>query len=188
MTIMQTRYSLTLGLTAILMSGCGDSSTQTTSSTPPSSSSSSAPPASPATEQPAAKPSAPVAGEPQATTAPQATTEPQAVPVPQQDGPAPDSQATASSSAPSAELQLAQNSGCLACHSVEKKLVGPAWRDVAARYRDDSGAQARLVVKVSEGGKGNWTDVTGGVGMPPYGTRVKAEDIAQLVQFILSLK
>jgi cytochrome c len=86
-----------------------------------------------------------------------------------------------------AELALARKSGCLACHSVESKVVGPAWRDVAARYRDDTGARDRLIEKVKKGGKGNWTDVTGGVPMPPYSPRVADADIDSLVDFILSL-
>jgi cytochrome c len=87
-----------------------------------------------------------------------------------------------------AGLALARKSGCLACHSVEHKVVGPAWRDVAARYRDDDGARARLIAKVKKGGKGNWTDVTGGVPMPPYSPRVADADIETLVDFVLSLK
>lgn len=85
-------------------------------------------------------------------------------------------------------LALARKSGCLACHSVEHKVVGPAWRDVAARYRDDAGARQRLIAKVKTGGKGNWTDVTGGVPMPPYSPRVADADIENLVDFVLSLK
>jgi cytochrome c len=84
-------------------------------------------------------------------------------------------------------LELAKKSGCLACHSVEKKVVGPAWKDVAAKYKGDAGAKARLVEKVKKGGKGNWTAVTGGAPMPPYSPRVKDEDIAKLVDFVLGL-
>ena len=47
---------------------------------------------------------------------------------------------------------LAQKSGCLACHSVEKKVIGPAYKDVAAKYKGDKGAEARLVAKVKAGG------------------------------------
>lgn len=86
------------------------------------------------------------------------------------------------------ELKLAQRSGCLMCHQIDKKVIGPAWRDVAKRYRDDPTAETKLIAKVVEGGKGNWTDVTGGAAMPPYGTRVAPEDIAKLVRFVLSLK
>jgi len=85
-------------------------------------------------------------------------------------------------------LDLARKSGCLACHSVEKKVVGPAWSDVADRYRNDDGARARLIAKVKSGGKGNWLQVTGGVPMPPYSPRVADADIEALVDFVLSLE
>jgi len=86
-----------------------------------------------------------------------------------------------------AALGLAKKSGCLACHSVEKKVVGPAWQDVSARYKGDEDAKALLVAKVKAGGKGNWTEVTGGVPMPPYSPRVADADIETLVDFVLSL-
>lgn len=82
---------------------------------------------------------------------------------------------------------LAQKSGCTACHAIDKKVVGPAWADVAAKYKGDSGAKAQLVNKVKTGGKGNWTEVTGGVPMPPYSPRVSDADIEKLVDFVLSL-
>ena len=87
----------------------------------------------------------------------------------------------------SADLELAKKSGCLACHSVEKKVVGPAWKDVAAKYKGDAGARDALVAKVKAGGKGNWTEVTGGVPMPPYSPRVADADIETLVDFVLNL-
>lgn len=83
--------------------------------------------------------------------------------------------------------ELAQRNGCFACHAIDRKVVGPPWRDVAARYRGDAGARERLIAKVHTGGKGNWTDVTGGVMMPPYSPRVSDPDIAALVDFILAL-
>lgn len=83
--------------------------------------------------------------------------------------------------------ELAQRSGCFACHAIDRKVVGPPWRDVAARYRGDASARERLIAKVHTGGKGNWTDVTGGVMMPPYSPRVADADIAALVDFILAL-
>ena len=86
-----------------------------------------------------------------------------------------------------ADLELAKKSGCLACHSVEKKVVGPAWKDVAAKYKGDAGARDALVAKVKAGGKGNWTEVTGGVPMPPYSPRVADADIETLVDFVLNL-
>ena len=84
-----------------------------------------------------------------------------------------------------ADLDLAKKSGCLACHSVDKKVVGPAWKDVAAKY--SAGDKAALVAKVKKGGKGAWNDVTGGVPMPPYSPRVSDANIETLVDFILAL-
>ncbi|HXZ48947.1 MAG TPA: c-type cytochrome [Usitatibacter sp.] len=81
------------------------------------------------------------------------------------------------------ETALAQKSGCLACHSVDKKVVGPAYKDVAAKYRGDKGAEAKLVAKVEKGGSGVW----GAVPMPPN-TQVKPADVKTLVEWILSLK
>jgi len=87
----------------------------------------------------------------------------------------------------SADLALAKKSGCLACHSVDKKIVGPAWKDVAAKYKGDAGAKDRMIAKVKKGGKGNWAKVTGGAPMPPYSPRVSDENIGKLVDFILAL-
>ena len=87
----------------------------------------------------------------------------------------------------SADLGLAKKSGCLACHSVENKIVGPAWKDVAKRYKGDAGAKAVMISKVKKGGKGNWTDVTKGAMMPPYSPRVSDANIEKLVDFILAL-
>jgi len=86
-----------------------------------------------------------------------------------------------------ADEALLKKSGCLACHSMEKKVVGPAYKDVAAKYKGDAGARTALIASVKSGGKGNWTDVTGGVPMPPYSPRVSDENIEILVDFILSL-
>jgi len=78
---------------------------------------------------------------------------------------------------------LAQQSGCLACHTVEKKLVGPSYREIADRYRNDKGAEASLFKKVKEGGKGAWGDIP----MTPN-AHVKDQDIKAIVQWILSIK
>lgn len=80
-------------------------------------------------------------------------------------------------------LDLAKKSGCLACHSLDKKLVGPAWIEVGRKYAGDAGAEAKLVAKVKKGGAGVW----GTVPMPPNVT-VKDADIKALVQYALSLK
>jgi len=82
-----------------------------------------------------------------------------------------------------ANLELAKKSGCLACHSVEAKVVGPAWKDVAAQVKDRS----RIITSIKKGSKGKWTAVTGGVPMPPYSPRVSDEDIEKLADFIMSL-
>lgn len=79
---------------------------------------------------------------------------------------------------------LAQKSGCFTCHLIEKKLVGPAWNDVAAKYRGQKDAEAKLEAKVAKGGSGVW----GAVPMPPNAPRVNENDIKALVHFILSLK
>ena len=92
----------------------------------------------------------------------------------------------ASSVPASADEKLARQYGCLECHSVTSRIVGPAYGDVAARYRGDSAARAALIAKVSHGGKGNWTQITGGVPMPPFGRRAPAADIERLVDWVLT--
>ena len=87
-----------------------------------------------------------------------------------------------------ADIELAKKSGCLACHAIDKKVVGPGWNDVSAKYKGDDGARAALIEVVKKGGKGNWTDVTGGVPMPPYSPRVADADIETLVDFIIALQ
>ena len=81
-----------------------------------------------------------------------------------------------------ANLQLAQKNNCLSCHSVDKKVVGPAYKDVAKKYKGQAGAEAKLVAKVKAGGSGVW----GPVPMPPN-TQVKDADVKTLVKWILSL-
>lgn len=81
--------------------------------------------------------------------------------------------------------QLVELSGCFECHSVEEKVVGPAYRDVAARYRDDAEAREALIDKVKRGGKGNWLEVTGEAPMPPHGTRLTHARIARLIDWVL---
>jgi cytochrome c len=126
------------------------------------------------------------AEEPQPEPAPQeqAATEPGA-PEPTEPGA---QTAQPASAVPHADkLELAKKSGCLACHAVDKKVVGPAWKDVAARYAGDPQAKSKLVEKVAKGGRGNWTDVVGNMAMPPYSPRVSDADIETLVDFVLSL-
>ena len=81
---------------------------------------------------------------------------------------------------------LATKSGCLECHSVDKKVTGPAFHDVAARYKNDPEARSKLIEKVKEGGKGNWTEVTRGVPMPSHKKLISDADIARLVDWVLT--
>jgi cytochrome c len=78
---------------------------------------------------------------------------------------------------------LAQKNACMSCHSVDKKIVGPAYKDVAKKYASDKGAQGKLVAKVKSGGKGVWGEVP----MPPN-PQVKPEDLNTIVAWILSQK
>jgi cytochrome c len=82
-----------------------------------------------------------------------------------------------------ASEELAKKHACFACHAVDKKLVGPAYKEVAAKYRADKGAEAKLFDKVKKGGTGVW----GQVPMPPNGT-VPDADIKTLVKWIMSQK
>jgi cytochrome c len=91
---------------------------------------------------------------------------------------------TAFSSLPAiAQEDLAKKHNCLACHAVDKKLVGPAYKDVANKYRGDKTAQAKLADKIKKGGVGVW----GQIPMPPN-SAVPDADVKQLVDWILSLK
>jgi len=80
-------------------------------------------------------------------------------------------------------IALAKKRNCFACHMIDKKVVGPAWKDVAAKYRGDAGAQARMEAKIGKGGSGAW----GSMAMPPQ-PQVTAEERALLARFILNLK
>jgi cytochrome c len=79
---------------------------------------------------------------------------------------------------------LLKSSGCLGCHAIGKKgALGPDYKEVAKKYRDDKNAEAKLIAKVKKGGGGVW----GAMPMPPQ-NQVKDEDIKTLVHYILSLK
>ena len=82
-----------------------------------------------------------------------------------------------------ADQALATAKNCMACHAVDKKLVGPAYKEVAKKYKDDKGAEAKLIDKVKKGGTGVW----GQLPMPPNAS-VKDEDVKALVKWILGLK
>jgi cytochrome c len=83
-----------------------------------------------------------------------------------------------------ADVELATNNGCLGCHQIETKVVGPAWKDVAAKVSD----RARLVDSIKNGSQGKWAEITGGMAMPANSPRVSDADIEKLADFILTLK
>ena len=78
---------------------------------------------------------------------------------------------------------MMQKDGCSACHAIDKKIVGPSYQDVAAKYKGDKDALAKLTQKVKGGGSGVW----GPVPMPPN-AQVPDADIKALVSWILGLK
>lgn len=82
-----------------------------------------------------------------------------------------------------AQPDLAQKKNCMACHAIDKKIVGPSYKDVAAKYAGQKDAVDKLTPKVLKGGAGVW----GAVPMPanPQVTEAEAK---QLVQWILTLK
>ena len=82
-----------------------------------------------------------------------------------------------------ANADLAKAKNCMACHAVANKLVGPAYKDVAAKYAGQSDAEAKLVQKVMKGGSGVW----GAVPMPAN-PQVSEAEARTLVKWILSQK
>ncbi|HMA31788.1 MAG TPA: c-type cytochrome [Casimicrobiaceae bacterium] len=78
---------------------------------------------------------------------------------------------------------MMKKNGCSACHSEDKKIVGPAYKDVAAKYRGNPKAAAMLEEKVKKGGSGVW----GQIPMPPN-SQVSDADIKKMVEMILALK
>lgn len=82
-----------------------------------------------------------------------------------------------------ANEKLAQSSGCMTCHALDKKVIGPSYKEIAAKYRNDKKAEAALFKKVKAGGKGVWGEMP----MPPN-AHVKDEDVKTLVRWIVSLK
>lgn len=82
-----------------------------------------------------------------------------------------------------ADLQMATAKNCMTCHAVDKKVVGPAYKDVAAKYAGQKDAVDKLTVKVLKGGSGAW----GAVPMPAN-TQVSETEARALVRWVLSLK
>lgn len=85
--------------------------------------------------------------------------------------------------AASANADLAKAKNCLACHATDKKMIGPAYKDVAAKYASDKDAVAKLTKKVREGSVGVW----GQIPMPPN-PQVSDAEAQTLVKWILTVK
>jgi len=79
---------------------------------------------------------------------------------------------------------LMKKSNCTTCHTVDQKRLGPSFKDIAAKYKDDKGAQSALEKKVRSGGGGVW----GKMPMPATASSVSDDDIKGIVQWMLSLK
>ncbi|AKU13798.1 c-type cytochrome [Aromatoleum toluolicum] len=82
-----------------------------------------------------------------------------------------------------ASADLAKAKNCLACHAVDKKLVGPAYQEVAKKYAGDAGAVAKLAEKIQKGGSGVW-----GTMPMPANPQVNAEEAKTLATWVLSQK
>lgn len=80
-----------------------------------------------------------------------------------------------------AGLALAKKSGCLACHAQDKKVLGPSYKDIAAKYKGQAGAEAKLVAKVKNGGSGVWGPIP-----MPASAQVPEADLHTLVKWVLS--
>src|SRR3954470_11155853 len=82
-----------------------------------------------------------------------------------------------------ADLALAQSKNCMACHAVDKKLVGPAYKDVAAKYAGQKDAVDKLAVKIMKGGSGVWGPVP-----MPANAQVNEAEAKKLAAWVLSVK
>lgn len=82
-----------------------------------------------------------------------------------------------------ADMALATSKNCMACHAVDKKIVGPSYKDVAAKYKGDKTAVDKLAAKIIKGGSGAW----GAVPMPAN-PQVNEADAKKLAAWILSQK
>jgi cytochrome c len=80
-----------------------------------------------------------------------------------------------------AQAELAKQKNCLACHATDKKLVGPSYKDVAAKYKNDKDAVAKLSKKIREGGVGVWGQVP-----MPANPQVNEQEAVSLAKWVLS--
>lgn len=82
-----------------------------------------------------------------------------------------------------ADLALANAKNCMACHAVDRKLVGPALKDVAIKYANDKTAADKLATKIQKGGSGVWGPVP-----MPSNTQVSDADAKKLATWVLTIK
>jgi cytochrome c len=82
-----------------------------------------------------------------------------------------------------AALELAKNSGCLSCHAMDEKIVGPAYTKVAAKYSDDKDAASSLAQSIRNGSQGKW----GRIPMPAHGN-MSNDDINLLARWVLTVQ
>jgi len=87
------------------------------------------------------------------------------------------------SNAALASEQLAKEKNCLACHAIDNKVVGPGYKEVAAKYKGDKSAEAKLATKIQKGGSGVWGQIP-----MPANPQVSEAEAKKLSQWILSLK
>lgn len=91
---------------------------------------------------------------------------------------------TAAYAAPAlADQALATSKNCMACHAVDKKLVGPSYKDVAAKYKGDKSAVDKLAAKIIKGGSGAWGPVP-----MPANPQVNEAEAKKLAAWVLSAK
>jgi cytochrome c len=82
-----------------------------------------------------------------------------------------------------ADPALAQAKNCMACHALDRKVVGPAYKDVAAKYKGDKSAVDKLALKILKGGAGVWGPVP-----MPANAQVNEAEAQKLAAWVLSLK
>jgi cytochrome c len=87
------------------------------------------------------------------------------------------------SNAAFASEQLAREKNCLACHAVDNKLVGPGYKEVAAKYKGDKSAEDKLAQKIMKGGSGVWGQIP-----MPANPQVSAAEAKTLAKWVLSMK
>ena len=78
---------------------------------------------------------------------------------------------------------LVKTKNCIACHAVDRAMVGPSYKDVAVRYKADKGAEAKLAERIVKGGTGTW-----GKNVMPPSPQVNADEAKQMAAWILALK